>query len=126
MDLHQLLLATNEAGRRLSQRRGWSYRAGRLLPATPEQCGSARIVQSQGFHQALHGLRIREPAHASLQVRDAARAQSGLLGQRLLRQANGESVAPQQLAESPRLICRGCSHTRLAPGSPLDERRKSS
>jgi len=89
------LLAADKAGQRLAERGKWGYGAARQLSSIREQCCSPRIVQSQGFDQALSCLPTREPTHASLEVRDAARAQPRLLSQRLLRQASGESVAPQ-------------------------------
>jgi hypothetical protein len=63
--------------------------------STLEQFCAARIVQSESFSQALNCLLIRRTPHAALEVGDAARAQSGLLRQRLLRQASANSVAPQ-------------------------------
>jgi len=89
------LLAADEAGQWLAERGKWGCRVACLLSSTQEQCCSGRIVQSQGFNQTLNCLRMREAAHASLEVRDAACAQSGSLRQRLLRQASGESVAPE-------------------------------
>ncbi|MEP6697465.1 MAG: hypothetical protein ABJA34_11395 [Pseudonocardiales bacterium] len=95
LDLHELLLAADEAGQLLAQCRGWTYCAGGRLAAASEQRHSARIVQAQGFNETLNGLRIWETTHTAFEVRDATCAQSGLLGQRLLRQAAGEPVAPQ-------------------------------
>jgi hypothetical protein len=113
LNLHKLLLAADEAGQRSAKRGKWTVIAanawirfsqfGHSRPnaaacqrsSTPEQCCSVRIVQSQGFNQALNCPWIREAAHAPLEVRNAACTQSGLLRERLLGQPNGEPVAPQ-------------------------------
>jgi hypothetical protein len=63
------------------------------------QLGDGGWGQTESLYQSLLRGGIWPGASATLQVRDAARAQSGLLRQFLLGQTNCQAVASQQLAE---------------------------
>ena len=73
-----------------------------------------RWRQLQSRRQTLHRVRVREPSGTALKISNAACAQPGLFRQRLLRQASRQSVATQQLAQSPWFVCWRRFHTCLA------------
>jgi len=94
--------------------------------------GALLLRQVQRPRQAAHRLASR-PAAAPLQGLDGAHAQPGPLGQRLLRQPNGEPVFPELCAEnvppsSRRVVHRRCSGRkygmRMAPGAPVAGRAR--
>ena len=104
-DVRQLLLPADKAAQlsteRAARRRDRWRRLvvdRRWLLGKPAsyQPGAFDGIQSQGVCQPGQGRRVGQPPQPTLQVRNRARAQPGSLTERLLRQAGGQPVAPQQ------------------------------
>jgi hypothetical protein len=63
------------------------------------QSSAVNLVEIQGIGQAQHSVAVGSPTCASLEVRQAAQAETRSLAQCLLRQPSCLSVASEQVSE---------------------------